>query len=368
MEAKKKKVAVIFGGRSPEHEISLKSAVNIIAALDKEKYDVLPIGITKDGKWIADADALNLLNRGGKGDYKEAQEVVWCLNPAAPYLRKIGAPESAKIIPDVVLPVLHGPFGEDGTVQGLLELSGLPYAGCGVLGSALGMDKVIQKEVFKAAGLPVTPWLTVGKNNIKTEKDSIFLRAEEMGYPLFVKPANMGSSVGVHKAYNRQELEDDLEDALRYDTKALIEKAVPMAREIECAILGNRSPKASVLGEIRPSGEFYDYNAKYVDEKSSAMIPADLPDELAGKIRKMTVIAFCSLDCFGLARADFLLDGNTSEIFINEINTFPGFTSISMFPKLWEAGGLSCRALLDEIINLALERHKEKAQLRSAYL
>lgn len=360
---KKLLLAVIFGGRSPEHEISLESAANIISALDKAKYDLLLIGITKTGKWICGPEALSAL-RAGRGD--ELEEIIFSVNPQSPGIFFIN--RSKEIIrPDAVIPALHGPFGEDGSLQGLLALSGLPFAGCGVLASAVGMDKAVQKELCRAAGIPVVKSVLVTRKDYFKDKQASLRKASSLSFPVFVKPANMGSSVGVHKVNSLEEIPPSLEDALHYDVKALIECAVPVAREIECAVLGADEPRASILGEIQPSGEFYDYQAKYVDGKSLMMIPAALPEGLVDKIKQMAISAFKALGCSGLSRVDFLLDGRTSEIYLNEINTFPGFTAISMFPKLWEASGLSVSELLDEVVALAVNQGKEKSEITRSY-
>ncbi len=361
---KKILVAIIFGGRSPEHEISLESASNIISSLDKTKYDLLLIGITKNGKWICGLDTISAL-RSGKED--AVKEIVFSVNPSSAGIIFTDNPREI-LRPDVVIPVLHGPFGEDGSVQGLLELSGLPFVGCSALASAIGMDKAIQKELFRVAGIPVVKSLTLSRKDYLRDRHTVLEMASSLGFPIFIKPANMGSSVGVHKVKFSEELSLAIEDALKYDTKILIECAVPAAREIECAVLGHDEPRASILGEIKPSNEFYDYNAKYLDGKSETQIPAELPEELSNKLRQMAVLAFKTIGCSGLSRVDFLLNGNTSEIYLNEINTFPGFTAISMFPKLWEKSGLSASKLADELIQLALERNKEKSEISRSYL
>lgn len=362
---KKVKAAVIFGGRSPEHEISLLSAENIISALDLNKYEVIPIGISKSGKWLHHPDILQFLKNNV---FAGANEVFLSADPSRPGIYFFAAGAGILAVPDVIIPVLHGPFGEDGSLQGLLELSGIPFVGCGSLASAVGMDKSVQKEIFRAAGIAVVPAISVLREKFFKEKQSVADEVCSLGFPVFVKPANMGSSVGVHKVKSAAELYPALEDAFRYDSKVLIERAVPEAREIECAVLGNNAPKASVLGEIVPSGEFYDYNAKYVDGKSESRIPAELPAEIAERLRSASIIAFKAICASGLSRVDFLLNGKTMEFFLNEVNTFPGFTSISMYPKLWEAEGISTSRLADELIDLALERFKEKAEISRVFL
>jgi D-alanine-D-alanine ligase len=325
-------IAVIYGGVSGEHEVSLQSAASVMKALDKAKYDVTPILIDKRGRW----------------HFKRKDKELSSF--------------------DVVFPLVHGTFGEDGTLQGLLEMAGVAYVGSGVLGSALGMDKVVQKMVLERAGLPVTPSVAFKRADWETGRRGIVARIERrLGYPAFVKPANLGSSVGVTKAHHRKELLAGIEEALDYDVKIIVEKAVPNAREIECAVIGNDEPRVSALGEIVPSNEFYDYAAKYLDGKSQAIIPAALPSSLAAKIAGLAKAAYVALDAAGFARVDCFVNRETGEAFVNEINTIPGFTSISMFPKLWEASGLPFRKLLDELVRLALERARARRRLRRSF-
>lgn len=358
---KKIRVGVLFGGRSPEHEVSLVSAKNVISALDREKYEVVQIGITKEGKWVHDDKTLGL---SILEDAPRSQEIILSNNPQATgfYFLENNSPMKFQKL-DVIFPVLHGVFGEDGSLQGLLELSGIPYVGCGVLASALGMDKSIQKQLLERTGFPVTPWVEIRNNEFKKDQDNIYKKIYNLSFPLFVKPANMGSSVGVHKVHNKKDLQDALCDAFRYDTKILAEAAVPAAREIECAVIGNDDPQTSILGEIKPANEFYDYNDKYINGKSRVIIPADLPKKIEELIRHYALAAFKILNCSGLTRVDFLLNGNSLKIYINEINTLPGFTSISMFPKLFEASGIKLSSLLDELIHSAFQRQKEKYTL-----
>ena len=328
----KLRVAVLYGGRSGEHEVSLASARSVMDALDKEKYEVTPIKIEQDGSWSGDVII--------QGDPR--------LNPDF----------------DVVFPVLHGPFGEDGTIQGLLELANLPYVGGGVASSAVAMDKALMRVLFAQAGLPLVPWEVVFNYQWKEDPQAVQSRLEErLGYPIFVKPANLGSSVGISKVKAPEELPAAMELALQYDRKLVVEQGVLNAREIECAVLGNNQPQTSVLGEIVPAHEFYDYVAKYQDEKSRLIIPAPLEAEQTEQIRDYARRAFQAVDCAGLGRVDFLLDSK-GEVFVNEINTLPGFTKISMYPKLWEHAGLPYGVLLDRLIELALERHREKRGLR----
>ncbi|MBU2575682.1 D-alanine--D-alanine ligase [Patescibacteria group bacterium] len=322
----KTRVAVLFGGRSGEHEVSLVSAASIIENLDKKKYEITPIKITKQGKGLIEHN------------FKQI---------------------------DVVFPVLHGSYGEDGTVQGFLELTGLPYVGCSTLASSICMDKVMQKKVLESENIQQTPYVWFWTKDWEARKDKI-LDDLSLIYPVFVKPANTGSSVGISKAKDRGELINAAEEALRYDRKIIIEQGVEDPREIEVAILGNQKPKASVPGEIIPSNEFYDYDAKYVDGKSDIKIPADLDDKLIKQIQQTAIHAYKALNCEGMARVDFLL-AKDGTLYLNELNTIPGFTSISMYPKLWEASGLSYSKLLDELIQLAMQRTQEKSKLKVSY-
>lgn len=362
---KKIRVGVLFGGRSPEHEVSLVSAKNVISALDREKYEVVGIGITKEGKWVHvdKTPGFSILE-----DASRSKEIILSNNPQATgfYFLKNNSPTKFQKL-DVIFPVLHGVFGEDGSPQGLLELSGIPYVGCGVLASALGMDKSIQKQLLERAGFPITPWVEIRNNEFKKDQDNIYKKIYNLSFPLFVKPANMGSSVGVHKVHHKKDLQDALRDAFRYDTKILAEAAVPAAREIECAVIGNDDPQISILGEIKPANEFYDYNDKYINGKSRVIIPADLPKKIEELIRYYALAAFKILNCSGLTRVDFLLNGNSLKIYINEINTLPGFTSISMFPKLLEASGIKLSLLLDELIHSAFQRQEEKYTLLRSF-
>ncbi len=366
--SQKIRVGVIFGGRSAEHEVSIVSAASVIGALNKKKYEVLPIGITSQGRWLSSAKALDLLRE--RADIEHLPEHILVPDP-----RKQGLVElknsSAQLTPqqiDVVFPVLHGTYGEDGTIQGLFELADVPYVGSGVLGSAVGMDKVVQKQLLRQMNIPVTPdvWFLMHEFN-KSSKKLIAAIEKKLRYPCFIKPANLGSSVGISKAHNRRELIEAIRLAGEYDMKVLVERSVENAREIECSVLGNEDPIASVPGEIIPSNEFYDYDAKYVDGKSTAVIPARLPKVVVKKIQKYAVESFRAVNCAGMARVDFLVARKTNAIFLNELNTIPGFTSISMYPKLWQASGLSYADLLDRLVQLAIERHKSRAQLKTTY-
>jgi D-alanine-D-alanine ligase len=380
---KRIRVGILFGGRSGEHEISLLSAASVFEAIDKTKYEVVPIGITKEGKWLTAMHAHNLLrgkHSSGKhlraGDPEATSSAAVLASgdaiivppiPSAdsmvPFQTQSRHPESINV--DVIFPVLHGTFGEDGTIQGLLELADIPYVGAGVLGSAAGMDKDVMKRLFAAAGLPIVKHVTILRS--QWERDTKATRREiekKLKYPLFVKPANLGSSVGISKAHDRKELTPAIEEAARYDRKIVIEEGVGgkkrKARELECSVLGNDEPIASVAGEVVPMKEFYDYAAKYLDEGSELIIPAKLSKAAMKKLQELAVGAFKAVDCSGLARVDFLMDPKSGKIFVNEINTMPGFTAISMYPKLWAASGLDYRELIDQLIELALARHTEK--------
>jgi D-alanine-D-alanine ligase len=355
--AQRRRVAVLFGGRSAEHEISCISARSVIDALDPATNDVIPIGITRDGRWHVLDGPPALPSETGR-----LPEVTDASGPAAELVEGDGASRELVVAGgsperiDVVFPVLHGPFGEDGATQGLLELAGVPYVGSGVLGSAVGMDKAMQKTLWSAAGLPVVPHEVVREPEWRDDPEGVIAGAQALGYPVFVKPASLGSSVGITKAHDAEELPDALEGAFRYQRKALVEHAIEGGREIECAVLGNDDPVASVCGEVVPEGyEFYDYEAKYLDEHGAQLvIPAAIPDDLLGSVQRMAVAAFRAVDAAGMARVDFFLRGD--ELWLNEINTIPGFTSISMYPKLWEASGVPYRELVERLLELAIER------------
>jgi len=373
--AKKLRVGVLFGGRSGEHEVSLLSAASILKAIDRKKFDVIPIGITKEGRWLAAADATNLLEgnqiavarRLRAGD-PEATPGAKLLQEGIPtLLAPVPGPQGpeGKAI-DVVFPVLHGTFGEDGTIQGLFELAGIAYVGSGVLGSSAGMDKDAMKRLFAQAGLPIVKHVTILRSEWETSPRKVIAQIEgALKYPLFVKPANLGSSVGISKAHDRKELGPALDEAAKYDRKLVIEQGVggkkSRARELEVGVLGNDDPKASVVGEIIPGKEFYDYEAKYLSEGSVPVIPAKLTRSETSKIREMAVAAFRACDLAGLARVDFLMEPDGKRrIYLNEVNTLPGFTQISMYPKLWEATGVPYSELVTRLIELGVERHEEK--------
>jgi D-alanine-D-alanine ligase len=356
----KQKVVVLFGGQSGEHEVSLVSAHAVMAALDPERYEVLPVGIAKDGRWLSGPGAHAALVAAAfvpTGD--AAAQPTGDVLALAPRDGAGAQPTVARLLPtevDVVFPVLHGPMGEDGTVQGLLELAGVPYVGCGVAASAVGMDKALMKAAFVAAGLPVLPWLLVRRSELEADAEAACDRVEAaLSYPVFVKPANMGSSVGVGKAADRASLRVAFAEAARYDRRIVVEQGIP-AREIEISVLGNEAPVASLPGEVVPSGEWYDYNAKYIDGGSQIHIPAPIDAALAAQVAALAARAFLAIDGSGLARVDFLLNKETGELWLNEVNTMPGFTPISMYAKMWAASGLAYAALLDHLIVLALER------------
>ncbi|HXM60272.1 MAG TPA: D-alanine--D-alanine ligase family protein [Terriglobales bacterium] len=389
---KKIRVGILFGGRSGEHEISLLSAASVFSAINKSKYEVVPIGITKEGRWVTAADAERLL----QGKFEEGKHLRAGDPEATPGAAVLAKGESVVVPPepqrhgamspfeteasshaltrraadrainvDVIFPVLHGTFGEDGTIQGLLELADMPYVGAGVLGSAAGMDKDIMKALFHASGLPIVKHVTLLRSECEANpKTGQKLVESKLKYPVFVKPANLGSSVGISKAHDRKELGPAIEEAAKFDRKIVIEQGVggrkQKAREIECSVLGNDKPEASLPGEIVPSTEFYDYNAKYLDEGSQLIIPAKLSKSETKEVQRLAIGAFKAVDCSGLARVDFLMEPKSRKIYLNEINTMPGFTAISMYPKLWAASGVSYSDLIERLIQLGLERHQEK--------
>jgi D-alanine-D-alanine ligase len=383
---KRLRVGVLYGGRSGEHEVSLASAAAVFAHLDKKRYEPIPIRIEKDGRWcLADrpptamsaADVIEQARLDAARPLRSGREVHMIARPSEETILSIDRLAARKddleratvtgLNLDVIFPVLHGPYGEDGTIQGLLELANVPYVGAGVLASAVGMDKATMKLVFAAHGLPVCGYRTVLRHQWEAARQETLASLEQaLGYPLFVKPANLGSSVGISKAKDRDGLTKALALAGSFDRKIVVEAAVPEAREIECAVLGNDHPEASVAGEVIPSREFYDYEAKYIDAGSRVIIPAELDGTTADDVRRLSIAAFRAIDGAGMARVDFLLSRATGEIFVNEVNTIPGFTTISMYSKLWAASGIDYPSLLDRLIGLALERHAEKQQLRTS--
>jgi D-alanine-D-alanine ligase len=391
----KLRVGILFGGRSGEHEVSLLSAASVLNAIDKTKYEVVPIGITKDGRWLTAEHAERLLkgDAGGGARATPATQLRAGDPEATPGAALLASGESVVVPPepshrdaglapfqtdanlrraadrainvDVIFPVLHGTFGEDGTIQGLLELADIAYVGAGVLGSSAGMDKDIMKSLFRAAGLPIVKHVTVLRGQFEGEPKKVQKLVEsKVKYPVFVKPANLGSSVGISKAHDRKELGPAIAEAAKFDRKIVIEEGVGgkknRAREIECAVLGNDEPKASVAGEIVPCKEFYDYDAKYLAEGSEGIIPAKITKAEMKTVQRLAIAAFQAVDCTGLARVDFLMDPKSRKIFVNEINTMPGFTSISMYPKLWAATGVPYPELINRLIQLGIERHEDK--------
>ena len=394
---KKLRVGILFGGRSGEHEVSLLSAASVLEAIDKSKYEVVPIGITKEGRWVTALHAENLLRGKSSEENVRASHlragdpqatttaavlaagdgIIVPPMPAAeslvPFESTAPAPPGAEAVQvDIIFPVLHGTFGEDGTIQGLLELADIAYVGAGVLGSAAGMDKDVMKRLFADAGLPLVRHATVLRREWQNNASKICKLIEsKLKYPVFVKPANLGSSVGISKVHGRGELPAAMDQAGGYDRKIIVEQGVGgkrgKAREIECSVLGNDDAQASIAGEIIPGKEFYDYAAKYRDEGSELLIPAKLNKSQMKSVQQMAVAAFRAVDCSGLARVDFLMDPKSGKIYVNEINTMPGFTAISMYPKLWAASGVNYRQLIDRLIRLGVERHEEKKKNRYSY-
>jgi D-alanine-D-alanine ligase len=389
---KKTRVGILFGGRSGEHEVSLLSAASVLQAIDRSKYEVVPIGITKEGRWVTAGHAERLLGGGAPGKHLRAGDPE-ATQPAAvlrkgesvlvppmpsealvPFEREAGAVTHAGseqvLSVDVIFPVLHGTFGEDGTIQGLFELASIAYVGSGVLGSAAGMDKDAMRRLFQSAKLPMVKWVTFLRGEWEKSPKKVRAKIEAaLKYPVFVKPANLGSSVGITKAHNAKELASAIETAAQFDRKIVVEQGVggkkDKARELEVAVLGNDAPEASVVGEVVPIKEFYDYEAKYLSEGSDLIVPAKLTKAQAKQVREMAIAAFRVCDCAGLARVDFLMEpGKSGRIYVNEINTLPGFTSISMYPRLWAASGVPYPKLIDRLIELAMERRADKDRNR----
>lgn len=364
MIKRKIRVGVLFGGKSAEHEVSLQSARNIIESLDKNKYEVIPIGINKEGKWLLNNTSNYLLNshnpkliklnesKRGVALYAQGQGALTSINNNSETGGKL----------DVIFPAIHGPFGEDGSMQGLLKLADVPFVGPSVLGSAIGMDKEITKKLLRDAGVPIGKFIVL-KSNDKTDFKKI---KKELGLPIFIKPVNMGSSVGVSKARNETEFKKGVKEAFLFDTKIIIEEFID-GREIECAVLGNDKPMASVPGEIIANQEFYSYNAKYIDEGAVAEIPAKIDKKTTIKVQELAIKTFQTLNCEGMSRVDFFIKKN-GDVLVNEINTIPGFTNISMYPKLWEASGVPLPKLLDRLIELAMERFEKEQKLKTTYL
>jgi D-alanine-D-alanine ligase len=360
-DKKRLRIGVLFGGRSGEHEVSLASAASVIRGLDPDKYEVVPIGITKEGHWLIGGGAQKMLPE----ILRTGQRVTMSADPTDAALVRLDGSGGGQRI-DVVFPVMHGTFGEDGTIQGLLDLAGLPFVGAGVLGSAIAMDKDVAKKLLQAAKIPVVPWLSIRRAEWERNENIITHQIErEFPYPLFVKPATLGSSVGMTKVHSRQELAPALNLASEFAMKILVERAVN-AREIEVSVLGNHDPQASIPGEIVPHREFYDYAAKYLEEGTKLLIPADLKPAQVKKFQHLAVLAFRALELSGMARVDFFFGKEGGKIYLNEVNTIPGFTSISMYPKLWEASGIPFPQLIDKLIELALEQHAEKGRTKYA--
>jgi D-alanine-D-alanine ligase len=365
----KKNVMVVFGGKSGEHEVSLMSASSILRAINRNKYNVINVGITKDGVWKYFDGAIDEIESGAwegvtnslVGDKGKIERASIVPKEDGEGVLAIGRERSERI--DVVFPVLHGPMGEDGTIQGLLEMMNIPYVGAGVLASAVAMDKAVAKKLFQSEGISQAEFMVINRKKYWEDRESCIQMIEAgFKYPVFVKPANLGSSVGISKAKNREQLLDALELAARYDRKLVVEEFID-AREIECSVLGNDDPIASLPAEIIPSHEFYDYQDKYFDGQSQFKIPADISEETAKRVREMAVKAYRLIDCSGLARVDFFIEKSTNKVLLNEINTMPGFTKISMYPKMWEATGISYEELIDRLIELAIDRYKDKNHL-----
>jgi D-alanine-D-alanine ligase len=355
------RVGILFGGRSGEHEVSLASAASVIKALDADKYEAVPIGITKDGHWLIGEGAVKMLPEVLKG----GRRVMLTADPTEAALVPLDRGAGAQRL-DVIFPVMHGTFGEDGTIQGMLELAGIPYVGAGVLGSAVAMDKDVAKRLMKAAGIPVVPWVAVSRWKWEQEPTAVKTEIETaLDYPMFVKPATLGSSVGMSKVKTAVELAPAINTACEYGMKVMVEKAIT-AREIEVAVLGNHEPIASVPGEIVPHREFYDYTAKYLEEGTQLIIPADLRAAQVQKIQALAIDAFRALELSGMARVDFFLDKNNGKLYLNEANTIPGFTSISMYPKMWEYSGIPFKDLIDRLIEFAMEAQQEKNRTKYA--
>jgi D-alanine-D-alanine ligase len=383
---KRLRIGVLYGGRSGEHEVSLASAAAVFANVDRAKYEPVPIRIEKDGKWaLADkppsatsaAEVIEQSRVEAARQIRSGREVHLVARPSEETVLSIKRAMETSAEPaealvtglhlDAIFPVLHGPFGEDGTIQGLLELANVPYVGAGVAASAIGMDKALAKVVFSAHGLPTCDWRVVLRHEWERRADDILGNLERaLGFPMFVKPANLGSSVGISKAKDQASLRAAIDLAGSFDRKVVVEAAVPEARELECGVLGNDTPEASVPGEVIPAREFYDYEAKYLDDGSKTVIPADIPPATAEEIRRLSIAAFQAIDCAGMARVDFLLSRRTGQVVLNEINTIPGFTTISMYSKMWEASGVAYQTLVDRLLDLAFERHAVKQQLRTS--
>ena len=357
---KKLNVLVLFGGKSAEHEVSIRSATSVINALETKKYDVIPVAISKGGKWLSPARSARLLGRLNKALKTPKGELIASAGKAA--LIPVDSKRSRSV--DVVFPVLHGPFGEDGTVQGLLELADVAYVGSGVAGSAVGMDKDLLKRLFRDAGLPVVNFLCVSRSRWRKSRRDVMREIQSrFHYPVFVKPVCMGSSIGISKVKSHRKLGEAMDAAAEFDVKVLVEQGINV-RELECSVMGNEEPEASCVGEIVPGGEFYDYEEKYIRDRTKLVIPAEIPEKVSEEVRRLSVQAFKAADCAGLARVDFLMQKRTHKLYVSELNTMPGFTRISMYPKLWEHSGVPYHELLDRLIQLAIDRHRDRSGFR----
>ena len=366
MNRKKLHVALIFGGRSGEHEVSLMSARSVLSVLDPAKYDVTQIGITLEGKWLTGDDVLGKLE---SGKLAGLEQVIVAPDPSEPGVYVLRNKQLEKLCDiDVYFPLLHGTFGEDGTIQGLLEMANVAYVGAGVAGSSVGMDKGIFKDVMRTNNIPSVRSVLLLRSEIEQDMNAAIARAETVGeYPLFTKPANLGSSVGITKCHTRSDLQEGLMEAARYDRRVLVEKGVANAREIEVSVLGNEDPRASVPGEVLPSREFYSYESKYIDGTSGLVIPAPLPEPTTKRIQQLAVQAFRAIDAAGMARVDFFVDKDSGEVVLNELNTIPGFTKISMYPKLWDATGIPYGEVVDRLFDLALQRKGDRDRTSHSY-
>ncbi len=367
---KKLHIAVIFGGRSGEHEVSLMSARSVLSVLDPEKYEVTQIGITAEGRWVTGE---NLIESFEKKDTQHLDNVILRIEPPHSSLHRLSSTKGGDRLEDlaaidVFFPVLHGTFGEDGTIQGLFEMADVAYVGAGVTGSAVGMDKGVFKEVLRAIGIPTVESTILLRAEIERDLNAAVARAEKVSpYPIFTKPANLGSSVGVTKCHSRADLQEGLMEASLFDRRVLVERGLSNIREIECSVLGNDEPRASVPGEVLPSREFYSYESKYIDGTSGLVIPAPMPAETTQRIQELAVRAYKAVDAAGMARVDFFLEKETGQVYLNELNTIPGFTKISMYPKLWEASGISYPVLVDRLIDFAMQRKTERDRTLHTY-
>lgn len=371
-QQRKLRIGILFGGKSGEHEVSFCSASSVINGMNPEKYEVVPIGITKQGYWLSPEESRHALLTGKI----EGNNIVCWQSKTDDHQLLISRKKDGEINYfvldklDIIFPLLHGPFGEDGAIQGLLELMNVPYVGSGVAASAVSMDKELMKKIFHHTGLPQTKWIMVKRRDWKSDSKKIKVEIEKnLCYPLFIKPANLGSSVGISKVFNNEGLDNAIKIATSYDRKVIIEESIENAIEVECSVLGNDAPEASVVGEILPAGSYYDYNSKYIDNNTQLIIPARIPDEVTREIQKISKEAFLAVDAAGLARVDFLVQkrNNSFLVYLNEINTIPGFTNVSMYPKLWEKSGISFSELIDRLIQLSLERFQDKLSNKTEY-